>query len=215
MLLRKRGPIPKKKLIGKKYNIMEKDFEKIFTYIYDNEVWGKGSGGGSMIENNREYIKILEELLKDLNINSVIDFGCGDWQFSKYVNWGNSNYIGMDCVKSVIESNINNFKKDKINFIHSDGNDLIYTFADLLIAKDVFQHWNDESIVEFLSKTKGFKYILITNTINGNWKHPTEEGLITRPINGDSYPLNLYNIKKIADLNKGLNDEKEVLLLTN
>jgi hypothetical protein len=38
--------------------------------------------------------------------------------------------------------------------------------ADLLIAKDVFQHWSDEAVLEFLPVLARFKYALITNCVN-------------------------------------------------
>ena len=86
-----------------------------FTYIYDNEKWGKnkGSGEGSRPKFNQEYIPFLEDFLKTNNIKSVIDFGCGDWQFSRYIDWGDKpfstmpkiDYLGLDVVDSVIDNN--------------------------------------------------------------------------------------------------------------
>ena len=82
-----------------------------FTNIYEKELWGKGkgSGDGSRLKFNVPYITFLENFLIDNNIKSVIDFGCGDWQFSKYVNWGNIDYLGLDVVDSVIENNKKQF----------------------------------------------------------------------------------------------------------
>ena len=61
-----------------------------FTNIYEKELWGrgKGSGAGSRPKFNAPYISFLENFLRDNNIKSVIDFGCGDWQFSQYIDWG-------------------------------------------------------------------------------------------------------------------------------
>ena len=78
-----------------------------FTNIYEKELWGrgKGSGAGSRPKFNVPYITFLENFLRDNNIKSVIDFGCGDWQFSQYIDWGNVNYLGLDVVDFVIERN--------------------------------------------------------------------------------------------------------------
>ena len=84
-----------------------------FTKIYQEERWGKGkgSGSGSRPKFNKDYISFLENFLKDNNIKSVIDYGCGDWQFSQYVDWGNIDYLGLDIVDSVIDNNKKQFPK--------------------------------------------------------------------------------------------------------
>jgi len=65
-----------------------------FTEVYEKCSWGdnqeesyKGtSGGGSSIEyNNKIYIPFLKNLIQTLNINSVIDLGCGDFRCGKLI----------------------------------------------------------------------------------------------------------------------------------
>ena len=82
-----------------------------FTRIYDKELWGKGkgSGAGSSLFANKKYISFLEDFLKSNNIKNVIDYGCGDWQFSQHINWEGVNYLGLDIVDSVIDSNKKKF----------------------------------------------------------------------------------------------------------
>lgn len=185
-----------------------------FTYIYDNKVWGEGSGGGSNPENNTEYILFLQDFLKEKEIKSVIDFGCGDWQFSQFIDWSGASYGGIDCVRSVIESNKEKFELDGISFAH--GEDVIGLKADLLIIKDVMQHWEDESIMEFLNPIlNNFKYILITNSKGVcRWQHHEHMSIITRPITALEFPLNLYNIKVLRLLEQNPNDIKEISLIT-
>jgi SAM-dependent methyltransferase len=190
------------------------DFKKAFTFIYDNEIWGKGSGGGSSPQNNVQYIEYLAMFLKDKDIKSVVDFGCGDWQFSKYINWDGVKYVGIDVVESVIKENIKNYAKDNVYFFNAEA---IGGFkADLLIVKDVFQHWYDKDIIAFLDAYKdNYKYILCTNTINGSWQHRQEKNVLTRPISHKTAPLNQYGFElaKLIDTNK--NDLKEISILIN
>lgn len=185
-----------------------------FTYIYDNKVWGEGSGGGSNPENNTEYILFLQEFLKEKEIKSVIDFGCGDWQFSQFIDWSGVSYEGIDCVQSVIESNKEKFELDGISFAQSE--DVSGLKADLLIVKDVMQHWEDESIMEFLNPIlNNFKYILITNSKGVcRWQHHEQMSIITRPITALEFPLNLYNIEILRLLEQNPNDIKEISLIT-
>lgn len=187
--------------------------EETFTYIYDNKVWGEGSGGGSNPENNTEYIQFLQEFLKEKGIKSVIDFGCGDWQFSQFIDWSGIDYYGIDCVESVIIDNISKFKKDGVNFFNMS--EIVGYKADLLILKDVLQHWTNESIIKFLNNVLSkFTYILITNSKGSeNYQHPEVKSIITRPISADSYPLNGYPITILKLLDQNPNDIKEISLI--
>ena len=81
-------------------NIKEK-----FTEIYETDQWKGGSGPGSKIEFVKDYIHILKDLLETYKIKSCIDYGCGDWQFSKTIKWNKlvDSYIGTDIVDHLIK----------------------------------------------------------------------------------------------------------------
>lgn len=139
---------------------------EIFDDIYKLEKWGQGqgSGGGSTPAITFEYRRFLEKFLNEKRIQSVLDFGCGDWQFSKLIDWENIRYVGVDCVKTVIDLNNKEYRTDEITFEESDSVPFNEHF-DLLIMKDVLIHWTNEEIKKFFSefqKSK-FKYALITN----------------------------------------------------
>ena len=100
--------------------------EEVFTEIYDKNKWGGGSGTGSkMSRNNQKYIDILNEILNKYNIKTICDIGCGDWQFSKFIKYNTKdiNYLGIDCVKSVIDNNLKDYKDTNINFEHKTISD--------------------------------------------------------------------------------------------
>lgn len=139
-----------------------------FINIYDKNIWGKGSGAGSSFNYNKKYIQYLQKFFLTNNINTVLDIGCGDWQFSQYINFDNIKYTGIDIVPSVIDKN-NQFISENIDFVCGDISDFEqlkpYTNVDLILLKDVLQHWSDIDVDNFLSKiTKSnAKYILITS----------------------------------------------------
>src|ERR1700680_3904056 len=81
--------------------------EQKFSSIYRNDAWSNGSGPGSTPEFTIDYRLFLEKFLESRDINTVLDIGCGDWQFSKLINWSNCDYTGFDCVHSVIDDNKN------------------------------------------------------------------------------------------------------------
>ena len=86
------------------------------------------------------YIQFLQNFMSANNIKSVVDAGCGDWSFSKAVDWGNIHYIGIDIVKPVIERNQQRFSSSTISFLHGDMNEMELPAADLLICKDVLHY---------------------------------------------------------------------------
>jgi hypothetical protein len=66
-----------------------------FEEIYRKNEWGYGSGHGSLPKHNKGYIEFLEKFIKDKNVRSVVDMGCGDWQFSRLVDWNGAQYQGI------------------------------------------------------------------------------------------------------------------------
>ena len=141
-----------------------------FGEIYRNNIWGFGSGFGSTVEATKEYVTILNSVLEQFDIEKVLDVGCGDWQFSKTIDWSGVDYTGVDTVQSVIDSNKRKYSKNNIHFSHLNATDSDLPGADLLIIKDVLQHLPNKDIRKILAKTKTFRYVLITNdyTLNNS-----------------------------------------------
>jgi SAM-dependent methyltransferase len=139
------------------------EMKAAFTRIYEDDHWGGGSGTGSRPENNVEYAAFLTNFLRSNRIASVVDFGCGDWSFSKFIDWSNISYLGLDIVKSVIDRSNANFGAENISFRLAES---LFDLppAELLICKDVLQHLPNREINEFLAQAKrSYKWLLITN----------------------------------------------------
>ncbi len=176
--------------------------DKIFSEIYDNKVWGKGSienplsGEGSGKTYTKEYRRFLKKFITNNEIKSVVDCGCGDWNFSRLIKWGDVQYTGLDVVKSVVHNNTVNYSTSNIKFQWTDFQSSKFKpiKADLYIIKDVIQHWPNKNIIKFIKKlikSKKVKYILITNC-----SHQTNDNDIKfgdwRPLHPFKYPLNKF-----------------------
>ena len=171
-----------------------------FTKIYQKGGWskGRGSGVGSSLLYNKKYIQFLENFLKDNDIKSVIDYGCGDWQFSQHINWGDIDYLGLDIVDSVIEKNQikfpnYSFVSDTDVFKHLDGKELI-------IIKDVLMHWPNDEIINFLDKLIKIDILIFLVNSAYHKNQPTERKIKIggwSPLEYDKFPLNKYNTKLI------------------
>lgn len=140
---------------------------QVFTRIYRENEWLAGSGEGSLPENTEEYRALLQRFLCEKQIQSVVDVGCGDWQFSRLIDWSGINYTGIDVVPALVEHNQERFSNDHIRFLCADALRKPLPVADLLIVKDVLQHWPNRAIKRFLLHLPQYQYALFTNCIHG------------------------------------------------
>ena len=178
--------------------------EKAFTEIYDKNKWGGSGTGSKMSRNNQKYIDILNKIITDYSIKKICDVGCGDWQFSKFIEYNKKpvKYIGVDCVKSVIDKNIKHYKSSNVNFKHKTISDkYIPEGYDLIILKDVIQHWTDEDILKYLPQILDKnKYVFLTNGFKF-MRDPSKNSITLRDINNqyryhpvsiNNYPLSVF-----------------------
>lgn len=156
--------------------------EKAFTSIYQNSVWGNNgsteyrgsSGPGSSVEYNVEYIAFLRKFISDNDIKSVVDVGCGDWRIGEALFDGlDLEYTGYDVYGDLVAHLNKKHGGPKRSFIKLDSSTDKESVkdADLLVCKDVLQHWDDQSVVDFIewvTKSGKFKYALITNCRGGS-----------------------------------------------
>ena len=138
--------------------------KKVFSKIYKEDLWQDGSGGGSKVENVGEYVDVLQKYIDKPEVKTVVDLGCGDWQFSKFLDLSSVLYLGVDVVDSVIDSNINLYSASNIDFISRDITTYEVPQVDLIICKDVLQHLCNKDVISVLVKIiKSSKFALITN----------------------------------------------------
>ena len=181
------------------------NMEKHFTEIYDKKRWGSKDGKGSSgsgsncSPDTKWYISLLMKHIEETGSKSICDVGCGDWEFSKTIDWSGLHYTGIDCVKSVIDNNIKFYQTDNIKFKHGEAGDIPEGY-DFVILKDVIQHWTDEQIEvilpQIISKNKfvfiGNGYMFGRDKTKNNWTersldkiykyHPVD--ISKRPLSG-------------------------------
>lgn len=144
----------------------KKNNTRVFQKIYTQNRWLFGSGEGSLPEITKPYREFLQQFLRDKNIQSVVDIGCGDWQSSRLIDWTGIKYLGLDVVPEVVEKNKRDFTSKNISFTVSDTTYETPPPTDLVIIKDVLQHWPNNVIQKFLTTLKNYRYALITNDVD-------------------------------------------------
>jgi SAM-dependent methyltransferase len=154
----------------------KKELVQTFNGIYSRGDWakdpeGKGtSGSGSTLDVTREYRAYIEEFIKKHQVKSVVDAGCGDWEFSSATNWNHARYLGVDISTDVIDLVKKKYQKEGVSFMVGDVTGSLPS-ADLLLCKDVLQHLPNELIIRFIRNNlkKGkYKWAIITNDRGGN-----------------------------------------------
>ncbi len=108
----------------------------------------------------------LSAFVLENKVKTVLDIGCGDWQFSRYMDWSAVEYEGLDCVAQVIETNQKQFTQDNVHFRLHDvlTNPELIPAADLYLLKDVIQHWPTADILRCLPNLlPKCKHLIVTN----------------------------------------------------
>jgi 2-polyprenyl-3-methyl-5-hydroxy-6-metoxy-1,4-benzoquinol methylase len=180
----------------------------VFTKM---QLENKGSGPGSTPESTIEYRGYIERFLQEKNIHSVLDIGCGDWSFSQHINWGSCIYKGIDCVPSIVETNNKTYASKTVHFFEADifSEPIKQKKYDLILLKDVLQHWPLSKILEmipiFQSKAR---YLLVTNCCHQI--EPIKETPIGtwQQLSGTMHPLSLFLPKQVLQFGS-----KETLLI--
>jgi len=196
---------------------MSKD---IFTDVYKNNVWsGKESvsGPGSDYEQTKFLIPEIDTMLKYLNIKSMLDVPCGDFNWMKNVDLSKISYHGGDIVEPLIKSNIKKYESKNVKFSVIDlVNDDLPT-ADLIMVRDCLVHLPTRDVFKALKNIKNSKskYFLTTNFL---WNHQEVNKEIKvgewRRINLQKTPYNFeYPYRIIIEGNIQSNDRDKTMSL--
>src|SRR5262249_54067998 len=113
---------------------------KVFLDIYDNDTWGFGSGHGSLPRVTKPYSLFLQNFIRNNPIQTVVDYGCGDWQFSRIIDWDGIHYVGLDVSDELIVRNRRRYGTTTVRFELSPQKCADLPSGDLLLVKDVLQH---------------------------------------------------------------------------
>lgn len=144
---------------------------KVFDEIYATDAWDAGSGLGSLPGVTSAYRDLIQSFLADHEISSVLDLGCGDWQFSSLIDWSGIDYTGVDVVASVVESNREKYTAPNIRFEVGAPDMTGLPGAELLIIKDVLQHLPLADVQRFTDEVlPRYRYVLVTNCVRPFWR---------------------------------------------
>jgi hypothetical protein len=141
---------------------------RAFTAIYKCNSWGANetvSGAGSTLASSAALRKVLPRLLTELDARTLLDAGCGDFNWMKNVNLDRINYIGVDVVEPLIRRNIELYGSDNRSFLAADITVDRLPSADIALCRHCLMHLPNRQIGQVLRNLKsiGADYLLATN----------------------------------------------------
>ena len=161
-----------------------------FARAYTTGQWHHGSGSGSSPANTARYRRFLAAYLTEHRVKSVLDIGCGDWQSTRLIDWTGINYVGIDLVPEVILRNHFRYgHRRNLTFTCTDAlNGHRLPAADLIIVKDLLQHWPDTAISQLEERLAG-RRALLTYDLRRDGAHADTEPGGYRPLDLGRHPF--------------------------
>jgi SAM-dependent methyltransferase len=151
-------------------HLLERSSAARFEAIYRNAAWrppgssGSLSGIGSEIENTASIRAQLPRILESLRTHRLLDVGCGDFTWMKELDLP-CDYIGVDIVASVIETNRALYESPARKFYLLDATVDPLPDADTVICREMLFHLSFDDVSRFLANIKKSraKYLIATN----------------------------------------------------
>jgi SAM-dependent methyltransferase len=183
--------------------------ERVFGRIYAQRSWGTNpdgsasSGPGSDPAYARPYLTFVRDLLESKKIRSVVDVGCGDGRLAAAIDWTGVRYVGVDCVREVLDVARAGLAGDNVSFLHLDATRDELPAAEVYLLKDVLQHLDNATVVGILDRLCGVpevRFIVITNCSDQRVDGQDVPSIgATRPLNAELEPLRRYKPSIVAE----------------
>jgi len=164
-------------------------FDRIMAgnYWYDPE---SASGTGSNIRPTETLRRELPMLLARLNIRSLLDAPCGDFNWMRLVDLGDVTYTGVDVVAPLIERCQRNYGGPTRRFLTRNVIADPLPQADAILSRDCLSHLSYEHIFSALRnfRASAATYLLATTypSRRRNWDIVTGDW---RPVNLELKPF--------------------------
>lgn len=161
---------------------METGYESGIGAWYDKLAFEKACGSGSYPNNNAAYCKALIKHLQLLNVNKVVDLGCGNLQSYKgNIDWSTTGiqYVGYEANHIALKELEKNYPE--MRFEQAILGDIPEP-ADAIIVKDVLIHWYDEAITSFFDQVfENFRYVIyMHSTTNRGYPNRTKREMYNK-----------------------------------
>lgn len=142
--------------------------EVVFDEVYRLGMWGDPlesglkSGTGSRGQAPRQYADAVTALIVNLDVHSIVDVGCGDFQVARQFAAICDSYLGLDVARAVIDHNRRVYGTDAIRFRQLNAAEERVPSADLCMIRQVLQHLSNAEIAAVLANVAHIPTVVIT-----------------------------------------------------
>jgi len=190
---------------------------RAFTAIYEGHLWSAGesvSGDGSTLEFSASLRETLPPLLAELGAESLLDVGCGDFNWMKTVDLNGVRYIGVDVVEPMIRRNLELYGSERRTFLVADVTKDRLQKTDIVLCRHCLIHLSNRQVCAALRNLKsiGAKYLLTTTFPVVTTNTDIWPGSY-RPINLEIQPFSLPTPFRIVHDTRIETDRSSVLAL--
>lgn len=181
------------------------EMKKVFSDIYRRRAWGEAeesvSGPGSSVARTAAFRDAIPVLLKETKVRTVLDAGCGDFNWLRLVKLDLERYIGVDVVPQLISKNQREYGNATRTFLNVDISRERLPKVDLIFSRDCLVHFSNKDVFIAIKnfKQSGSTYLLTTthalfdgNPVDGNVVdvNPEIDTGAWRPLNLQKSPFN-------------------------
>ena len=173
-----------------------------FRHIYQTNLWAgpeSPSGLGAGRRQTETVRAALSGLLAELEVRTLLDLPCGDFNWMALVSLGAVHYVGGDLLLEHVESNLRRFQAPNRTFLVLDITHSPLPASELLLCRDCFVHLSFADIMRALTNIKRsqISYLFTTTFVAQN----TNEDILTgdwRPLNLERAPFHLPTPRKVV-----------------
>ena len=155
-----------------------------FDYIYESRLWNAAesvSGEGANPSQTEQIKTKLPTLLKQLQVKTLLDLPCGDFNWLSKIPLPIEKYIGGDIVPQLIEQNTKKYTDSQREFLLLDLTKDRLPDADLILCRDCFVHLSFADIESAIKNIRrsAARYLLTTtftdceaneDIVSGDWR---------------------------------------------
>ncbi len=152
------------------------DWQKVFggsaNYWETRYKQGGNSGNGSYGELAAFKAEILNTFISEHQIDSVIEFGCGDGNQLGFLKC--PHYLGVDVSETALRACRQKYTSDPTKRFMLAGPDAAYPLAEMAMSLDVIYHLVEDSVFTAYMRTlfdSATRYVVIYSS-NGNPNTP-------------------------------------------
>ncbi len=145
----------------------EADIESVFSRIYKYNLWGNHesvSGSYSTLSRTVRLRQELPALIEEMNITSLLDAPCGDFNWMQHVDLNLDQYVGADVVPELVATNRQKYGNGNREFTVLDITQSKIPAVDLIMCRDCWIHFSHNDVTATIAnfKQSKSKYLLTT-----------------------------------------------------